>query len=119
MAFVALKPGLHTSVSELQAHAACTVPERAAVPVRIEVLPELPLTAVGKIAKPLLRVRAIDYVLNQALAEEGLRAIRATARLSAEFGIIVELQGSASLREGAMALAGQYPISPVWKGSLE
>ena len=118
MAFVALKPGMHTSVSELQAHAAGTVPERAAVPVRIEVLPELPLTAVGKIAKPLLRVRAIDYVLNQALAEEGLRAVRATARLSAQFGIIVELQGPASLREGAMALAGQYPISPVWKGSL-
>ena len=113
-----LKPGVHTNVSEFQAHAACTVPERAAVPIRIEVLPELPLTAVGKIAKPLLRVRAIDYVMNQALAEGGLSAVRATARLCAELGIIVELQGPASLREGAMALAGHYPISPVWQGAL-
>jgi fatty-acyl-CoA synthase len=117
MAFVTLKPGANASPSELQAHAARTVPERAAVPVRIELLPELPLTAVGKIAKPLLRMRAIDHVLNQALGAEALSAVRATARLSAEFGIVVELQGPASLREAAMALAGEFPITPVWPGS--
>ena len=60
IAFVTLKPGSQATVHELQAYAARAVPERAAVPVRIEVLAELPLTAVGKIAKPLLRVRAID-----------------------------------------------------------
>ena len=86
MAFVTLKPGAQATVTELQAYAARTVPERAAVPVRIEVLPELPLTAVGKIAKPLLRVRSINYVLNQALGEEGLSEVHATARLSLSSG---------------------------------
>ncbi len=118
MAFVTLKPGAQGTATELQAYAARTVPERAAVPVRIEVLAELPLTAVGKIAKPLLRVRAIDYVLNQALGEEGLSEVHATARLCPELGIIVDLRGPAMLREGAMALAGQYPISPAWEGAL-
>jgi TonB-dependent Receptor Plug Domain/AMP-binding enzyme C-terminal domain len=118
MAFVTLKPGAQATLTELQTYAARTVPERAAVPVRIEVLPELPLTAVGKIAKPLLRVRAINYVLNQALGEEGLSEVHATARLSPELGIIVDLRGPAMLRENAMALAGQYPISPAWEGAF-
>src|ERR1039458_9390990 len=72
LAFVTLKPGAQATLSELQAHAVRTVPERAAVPVRIEILPALPLTAVGKIAKPALRLRAIDHVLNHALTEQGL-----------------------------------------------
>ena len=115
MAFVTLKPGAQATVPELQAYAARTVPERAAVPVRIEVLAELPLTAVGKIAKPVLRLRAIDHVLNQALAEHGLTEVHATARLCAEQGIIVDLQGPAILRERALALGGLYPISLAWR----
>jgi len=115
VAFVALKPGAHATVGELQAHAARTVPERAAVPVRIEILPALPLTAVGKIAKPALRLRAIDHVLNQALAEQGLTEVHATARLCAEQGIVVDLQGPAILRKRAMALGGLFPVSPEWK----
>jgi len=117
IAFVTLKSGAQASVAELQAHAARTVPERAAVPVRIEILHELPLTAVGKIAKPLLRVRAIDHVLNEALAEHGLGEVGATARLTAELGIVVDLDGPATLRERAMALAGLYPVSPAWQGA--
>jgi fatty-acyl-CoA synthase len=116
MAFVTLKPGAQATASELQSYAAEAVPERAAVPVRLEVLPELPLTAIGKIAKPALRLRAIDHVLNQALAEHGLNEARAAARLSAESGIIVDICGPAVLRERAMAVAGQYPISPTWQG---
>jgi len=75
------------------------------------------LTAVGKIAKPLLRVRAIDHVLNEALAEHGLGEVGATARLTAELGIVVDLDGPATLRERAMALAGLYPVSPAWQGA--
>ena len=115
VAFVTLKPGAQATLSELQAHAVRTVPERAAVPVRIEILPALPLTAVGKIAKPVLRLRAIDHVLNQALTEQGLTEVHATARLSAERGIVVDLEGPAILRERALALAGLYPVSPEWK----
>ena len=117
IAFVMLKPGALATLSELQAHATHTVPERAAVPVRIEILPALPLTPIGKIAKPALRLRAIDHVLNQALAEHGLTEVHATARLCAEQGIIVELQGPAILRERALALTGLYPVRPAWIGA--
>jgi fatty-acyl-CoA synthase len=117
IAFVTLRPGAQATASELQAHATHAVPERAAVPVRIEILPELPLTAVGKIAKPALRLRAIDYVLNQALAEQGLSEVHATARLSAELGTQVVLHGPANLRERALALAGLFPVTATWQGT--
>jgi fatty-acyl-CoA synthase len=119
MAFVTLKPGAQATVAELQAFAAQAVPERAAVPVRLEILPELPLTAVGKIAKPVLRLRAIDYVLDHAFAERGLGEVRATARLAPESGVVVDVRGPAASRERAMAVAGQYPISAAWQGVSE
>ena len=52
---------------------AAHIHERAAVPKHIEVLPELPKTAVGKVFKPDLRRLAITRVYDAALAEAGLR----------------------------------------------
>lgn len=45
--------------------------ERAAVPKHIDIVPELPLTAVGKVFKPELRRRAIARVLDATLADLG------------------------------------------------
>lgn len=116
VAYVTLKSGANATVEQLQAHAAATVPERAAVPVRIEILDALPLTAVGKISKPALRVRAIDHVLGRALVEQGAVASRAKARLSPQQGVVVELYGPETERELALATAGQYSIHPIWQG---
>jgi fatty-acyl-CoA synthase len=118
VAFIALKPGAQASVDELQAYAVRNVPERAAVPVRIEVLAALPLTAIGKIAKPALRLRAADHVLAAAFAEHGVGEVRATSRLSSELGVVVDLRGPESLRDRALATAGLYPVNPVWQGAL-
>jgi fatty-acyl-CoA synthase len=74
MAYVALRPGMSVSLEELDAHCREHIPERAAVPVRIAILPTLPLTAVGKTFKPELRWRAIEHVLTQALADKGIAA---------------------------------------------
>jgi fatty-acyl-CoA synthase/long-chain acyl-CoA synthetase len=50
-------------------YAAKHVHERAARPKHIEILPELPKTAVGKVFKPDLRKSAITRVYNEALAK--------------------------------------------------
>jgi fatty-acyl-CoA synthase len=74
MAFVAARPGASPSPEELVAYCRERIPERAAVPVRIVVLPSLPATAVGKIFKPELRWRAIEHVLTEALAQKSIVA---------------------------------------------
>jgi len=50
------------------------VHERAAIPKYVEVMDELPKTAVGKVFKPALRKSAIQRVYNAALAEAGIPA---------------------------------------------
>lgn len=57
IAFVTVKPDYDVTVDELMAHARERVPERAAIPVEITILSQMPVTAVGKIFKPALRDR--------------------------------------------------------------
>ncbi|WP_280155056.1 acyl-CoA synthetase [Piscinibacter sp. XHJ-5] len=116
VAYVALRAGSHASVEDLRTHALVRIPERAAVPVRIEVLPALPLTTVGKVSKPHLRLMALERVLREALDAEGLAEVRASSRLTAG-GVAVELSGPASHRSAALALAGRYPVSAQWPES--
>ena len=73
-AYVELVSGKGVTVEELRAFARERIPERAAMPKHIEILDELPKTAVGKVFKPDLRKRAIARVYNAALADAGLAA---------------------------------------------
>ncbi len=73
-AFVELKEGASATPDEIIAFAAEHVSERAARPVHVEVLDELPKTAVGKIFKPDLRKMAIERVLIESLGKEGVSA---------------------------------------------
>ena len=59
-------------------HARGHIPEPAAVPKHLEILPELPKTAVGKVFKPDLRRRAIARTFDAALAaaSSGARVAR-------------------------------------------
>lgn len=70
-AYVELVAGASVTPEELLIHARAHVPERAAIPKHIEILPELPKTAVGKIFKPALRARAIARVLDEELLPLG------------------------------------------------
>jgi fatty-acyl-CoA synthase len=74
MAYVAARPGETPSPEELVAWCRERIPERAAVPARVVVLPSLPVTAVGKTFKPELRWRAIEHVLREALAQKSINA---------------------------------------------
>jgi acyl-CoA synthetase (AMP-forming)/AMP-acid ligase II len=73
-AYVELTGGVAVTVEELLAYAEEAVPEDAAVPKHVEVLAELPKTAVGKVFKPALRKMAITRVYGAALAEAGIEA---------------------------------------------
>ncbi|MDH5540343.1 MAG: AMP-binding protein [Rhizobacter sp.] len=74
VAFVVAKPGATLDVAELLAAAAPHIAERAAVPKRISLLPALPLTAIGKVYKPALRLQAAERVIGERLARAGLSA---------------------------------------------
>jgi fatty-acyl-CoA synthase len=71
-AYVELVSGAQVDVEALMAHARAHIRERAAVPKVIEILDELPKTAVGKVFKPDLRRLAITRVYDAALADAGL-----------------------------------------------
>jgi len=73
-AYVELADGATATAEELLAFAKEKVPEHAAIPKYIEVLGELPKTAVGKIFKPDLRKRAIIRVYGAALAGADIEA---------------------------------------------
>ncbi|HSW21886.1 MAG TPA: AMP-binding protein, partial [Burkholderiaceae bacterium] len=74
VAFVVVRPGAAFDEAELLAFATPHIPERAAVPKRIECLPALPLTAIGKVYKPALRLRATERVLRDRLRRAGLES---------------------------------------------
>ncbi|AGT07644.1 acyl-CoA synthetase [Paracoccus aminophilus] len=73
--YIELVAGANATVDELLDWARSHISERAAVPKYLEVLPELPKTAVGKIFKPDLRKMAITRVYNAALAETGAQVV--------------------------------------------
>ncbi len=72
VAFVVLKPQATASAATLLAFCQAHVAEAAACPKRIEVLAALPLTAIGKVYKPQLRLWATERVLGERLAAVGL-----------------------------------------------
>ncbi|MEM1383423.1 MAG: acyl-CoA synthetase [Pseudomonadota bacterium] len=73
-AYVELTENGQASEADLLSFARETVTERAAVPKHVEILEELPKTAVGKIFKPELRKRAISRIYTQALGDAGIDA---------------------------------------------
>jgi acyl-CoA synthetase (AMP-forming)/AMP-acid ligase II len=72
--YVELIKGATVSEDKLMEHAKAHVKERAAHPKHLEILDELPKTAVGKIFKPDLRKMAIKRVYNAALANADVAA---------------------------------------------
>jgi fatty-acyl-CoA synthase len=80
-AFVTLKPGVQFAAEDVLAQVGPQVYERPAVPRRLVVLDTFPLTAVGKVYKPALRVKAAELKLHEVLqaAAPGV-AVRVMAR---------------------------------------
>jgi fatty-acyl-CoA synthase len=69
VAYVQAKPGATIDVNELLDFVRERTPERAAVPVKLYVIDAIPLTGVGKIFKPALRIDAAERMVRGVLAD--------------------------------------------------
>ncbi|MDC1399711.1 acyl-CoA synthetase [Yoonia sp.] len=93
--YVELVDGADITETDLLAYAKANIHERAAHPKYLEILPELPKTAVGKIFKPDLRKRAITRVYNTALGE--LTAEVATVTEDKRRGLVAHVTKTGSV----------------------
>ncbi len=114
-AYVELVKGATATVDDLLDYARRHVHERAAVPKHIEILPELPKTAVGKVFKPELRKRAIARVHDAALAEAGLAAAVAEVVEDRKRGLVSRLRRTGPVEDAAVAATmGTFAVPWEW-----
>ncbi len=90
-AYVELIEGASITHEELLAYVKEHVHERAAVPKYMEIMDELPKTAVGKIFKPDLRKSAIIRIYNAALTDAGLDVSVVKVVESKKRGLVAQL----------------------------
>lgn len=102
-AYVELVAGANASTQDLMDHAGAHIHERAAIPKHIEIIPELPKTAVGKVFKPDLRRRAITRIYNAALEEAGQAARVVEVVEDKKLGLVAHLSGRDSSDENAVS----------------
>jgi fatty-acyl-CoA synthase len=114
-AYVELVKGGAVTVDELSDYARLHIKERAAQPKHIEILAELPKTAVGKVFKPDLRRRAITRVYDAALAEANLPARVSEVVEDKKRGLVACLVKSAPVEDAAVnAVLGQFAQGWEW-----
>lgn len=97
VAFVVPRPGATIEPQALLEFVRQYIAEPPAHPKRIDLLEALPLTAVGKVYKPALRLRAIERVIADRLERGGLAGLVRVSGLEKPGGLAVAL----SVREGA------------------
>ena len=114
-AYVELTTGAKVTPKALMAHASARIGERAAIPKHIEVLDELPKTAVGKIFKPDLRRRAITRVFDAAFAEAKL-AVKVEAVVEdRKRGLVAKLARTGEVEDDKVtALMGSFTTQWDW-----
>ena len=112
--FVQLKPGAAASAEELRAFARERVAERAASPAEVQILPQMPLTGVGKIFKPALRQIAARQALEGAIAELRLDGIGVEVAPHPKYGALATVSAGAPLtpaHEAALReLLGRFQV---------
>jgi acyl-CoA synthetase (AMP-forming)/AMP-acid ligase II len=108
-AYVELVKGAKTDVEELMAYARRHIHERAAVPKYIEILPELPKTAVGKVFKPDLRRLAITRIYDEVLKENGVAARVIDVLEDKKRGLVAHFERTGAVDEEVLDhLMGQF-----------
>jgi acyl-CoA synthetase (AMP-forming)/AMP-acid ligase II len=113
--YVELVDGAEVSVKELIAHANEHVHERAAQPKHLEIMDELPKTAVGKVFKPQLRKMAITRIYNAALIKAGHAAEVTRVVDSKKRGLVAQITRTGDVDEEAvMHLLGEFTRPWEW-----
>ncbi len=93
-AYVELVKGAVITEAELIDFAHAHIAERAAMPKHIQIMAELPKTAVGKVFKPDLRRLAITRVYDAALHEAGLAAQITRVIEDKKRGLVAQVTGA-------------------------
>lgn len=113
--YVELVEGAEVTTRELAVHCGERLSERAGMPKHIEVLPELPKTAVGKIYKPDLRKRAIARVYGAALVKARLPVEVATVFEDRKRGLVARLRSAGPVEDVAVAeVLGVFTVPWEW-----
>ena len=107
-AYVELVAGATATADDLMAHAKKHIHERAAIPKHVEVLVELPKTAVGKVFKPDLRKSAITRVYNAALEEAGVSARVTSVVDDKKRGLVAQLTANSATEEEVSQVLGSF-----------
>ncbi|MDZ4093896.1 MAG: AMP-binding protein, partial [Paracoccaceae bacterium] len=100
--YVELVGGATISAETLMEYANAHIHERAAVPRHVEILAELPKTAVGKVFKPDLRRLAISRIYNEALAAAGLPVTVQSVAEDKKRGLVAKLSKSGAVEDAAV-----------------
>lgn len=91
------------------------ISERAAHPKYIEILPELPKTAVGKVFKPDLRRLAITRIYDGALAQAGLAVRVKDVVEDKKLGLVAHLESTGEPDDAAVTkVLGDYTRPWAW-----
>ncbi|WP_370445241.1 acyl-CoA synthetase [Oceanibium sediminis] len=114
-AYVELREGATLGADELKAHARDNIGERAAIPKYIEVLDELPKTAVGKVFKPDLRRLAITRVYNAALEQAGVPVSVERVVEDKKLGLVAHLRATGQVGDDTIdAVLGSFTTPWAW-----
>jgi fatty-acyl-CoA synthase len=105
VAFVTLKAGATVDGEELRRYLEPIVSEPAALPKYVSILPDLPLTPIGKIYKPALRVLATTRAITDALSAAGL-TLKDFEISASEEATIIQISDEVSVEAAKRALLG-------------
>lgn len=104
-AFVELVDGSSATVADLMDYAKKHIHERAAYPKHLEIMDELPKTAVGKIFKPDLRKSAITRIYNETLDKAGVAALVTAVVEDKKLGLVAHVTKSGDVNDEQMNAA--------------
>jgi len=104
VAYVQTKPGALVTEEELLDFAAARIPERAAIPKRVRIAHQLPLTGVGKIFKPALQQQEIENVIRSEAETAGVAIINIALDRDPQLGLVARIRtaGGANLLQAAL-----------------
>ena len=114
--YVELVAGATASEKDLYDFAVQRISERAAHPKHVEILDELPKTAVGKVFKPDLRRRAISRIFDQSLKDAGQAAHVSAVAEDKKRGLVAQIERSGDVDEAKVVeILGQFAVAWDWK----
>ena len=110
--YVQLNPSEMVTEEALMKFVQDVIPERAAWPKSIQIIDEIPLTAVGKVFKPALKHQEIHNVMTNILAQAGLSFRSLAVREEKSQGIVIDVSlEPADDKAAVCSELGKFPFT--------